>query len=265
MHPLRIVALGGAFVATAAVLASLACGLASRGRETADAGAVPAGGECVTDSQRAGTKVALRRDVRAAIAREHDKTAWPARDDLVSCCIAVMESVIDRDGRAYLDEMRSRGAKISDIEVRGVRAEWIRWGLIRDEDVPESLDSESVFLGLWASAQVRRMDLVRINTTGVTAGMGMSVDYARDAWPYEGVRACLSVFDPPNGKPDFETGAALDGSPRSAFIAFPVVFGDGRSGLLRLNLFFDEKHGRWYPITMSIGSDAVEQWPFPFM
>ncbi len=186
-----------------------------------------------------------------------------APQDLYDCARAVLVSVLSGDPAPYLTEMLARGSTIDRAMCLAIAEEWADWRLIAAFDAAR-LDTTDLFRALWAEQSARAMNILELRPDWTQVGVGMSVDYARDSWPYEGVRACMSTLIPPGGRLAGSAGQRLDGTPASAHITVLVVYGDEKKGLLRINFFYESATRRWYPITLAVGSDALDQWPFPF-
>lgn len=183
--------------------------------------------------------------------------------DLYECARAVLLSLLSGDSTPYLVTMSARAATIDHAMCLAIAEDWSEWRLIHPLDTSH-MDDAHLFQTLWSERSTRRMDIHALDQQWAEIGVGMSVDYARDRWPYEGVRASMSVFIPPTGRLSASEGQRIDGTPSSAHVTVRVVYGDGQAGMLRVNFFYDTTAGRWYPITLSVASDSLEQWPFPF-
>lgn len=266
----RLVALAVATVLSAGVLLARGVGCAGQPgqseRSTTSPTAGTDGSEWVSLANAGPADPSIDSLVIAAqtqIRREENgESVFIAPDDLAACASATLRSLLSGDPEPYLIEMTNRGAVADAENGRGVGRQWEEWKLIEPLDLT-GLDGVTVFRKLW---EVRdpRMRIQAARPEWVVADRGMAVRFGRDVWDFDGVRICWSMILPPGGRPTQEEGDAVDDTRASSHVTVAVRYGDGAAGLLRMNFMYHEKDGHWYPITLAVGSEAKDQWPFPF-
>lgn len=183
--------------------------------------------------------------------------------DLSECAAAIFSSLLSGDPEHYLTMMKARGALPDAENGRGVANVWVEWKLIEPLDL-DDLDGAAIFRKLWASNSRRSMNIKEIDPTWIEVGPGMAVRYEVDAWGFDGVRACWPMIIQPGGRPTQEEGDAANDTNASAHVTIFVRYGDDAVGKLRVNFIYDREESHWYPITLAVGSEAKDQWPFPF-
>jgi hypothetical protein len=202
--------------------------------------------------------------IEAAVMASHEGDPLFVRpDDLSVCARAVFTSLLNGDPGPLLEELTSRGAQPDHANLVNVAKDFAEWQLIEPLDLGD-LSAEEAYRAVWATRRQRSMMILDVRPDWVDVGRGMVVNVGADAWDYSGVRACVSSVVPASGRPSWEEGEAAEGTNASAHVCIRVRYSDGHHGQLRVNFMFLRPENRWYPISLAVGSSAMDQWPFPF-
>lgn len=186
-----------------------------------------------------------------------------APDDLRVCARALLKSLLLGDPSSFLEELRARGAEPDPANLAAVAADFAEWRLIEPLDL-EGLSANDAYRAVWETRPQRWMVVLAVRSDWVDVGRGMLVYFGRDAWDFDGVRSCVSAVVPQSGRPTPEQGETAEGTSASAHVTVRVRYSDGNEGQLRINFIFLDEQQRWYPVSITVGSEGREQWPFPF-
>lgn len=190
-------------------------------------------------------------------------SAYSGAEDLAVLVEVLVPACLGGDPTAYWERLAATSAVVNVEMARSLAGDWHRWGII-DRD-PKTLDDESLLALLWSGARRGGMVVEEIDMGSIDLGNHLRLAIGRDVWEYAGARGQTSIFLPPGGWPGAAVLDRIDGTNRACSLSVRVKFADGRWGRVRAHLWYDEIAGRWYPVSLGVGSEPDAQWPFPLV
>ncbi len=178
-----------------------------------------------------------------------------------SAC-AAFEAIVSRDGAKYWRHALDRGWVFNRDMALALAAQWHEWGVL-PEALSDDIADRAIFAALWNSAAQRGMRVTAVDGANFSVGRGILLVIDRDNWPYPGARGQVSCFMSPRGRLTQEEGAAIDRTPHSAHVLIRIRFENGSFGHVRLNYFHDLTSEMWVPLTIAVGTESDQEWPWP--
>ena len=188
---------------------------------------------------------------------------WPGSDQAIARDVElVVVCLASDDSSAYFERRSEQGLVPNADQVRSLVDQYARWGL-SEPLTDDAIDHEGLLRELWASNASRLMRIRAIDTSDVLISTAGAIDLATPVWPYEGIRSCSSVFRREAGPFRQAEGDELIAAGKAVLVQLGVEFADESHGHLALRYFWDDATSQWCPVSISVGSESVEAWPWP--